>query len=280
MDLDLSEIFAEYEKLAADAEAVFATVKKACPDEVACREGCSDCCHALFDLPLVEALYLNAKFAEHVTDPAEIEAVAAEAEVSDRSHYRLKRKAFKASQDGVPAAEILEILAKERIRCPLLDASDRCRLYAFRPITCRIYGAPMEIGGTAHTCAKTGFVQGEKYPTVKVEIIQDKLMVLSQKIVDSIPTRHVALASVLVPVSMALLTKYDEEYLGLPKPETGNEAGPGEARSCGDPSSGCNASVPGQSPECKNCDTLYIREIGGPGSGKPGATAGDLGKKL
>jgi Fe-S-cluster containining protein len=266
MDLDLSEFFLEYEKMAAEADALFATVKQACPEQVSCREGCSDCCHALFDLSLVEAMYLNAKFAERITGEDDREAVAALADASDRAHYRLKRQAFKASQEGVPAAQILELIAKERIRCPLLDNDDRCRLYDHRPITCRIYGTPMQIGGKAHTCAKTGFVPGEKYPTVKVETIQDRLIALSQKIVDSIPTKHLALASVLVPVSMALLSQYDEDYLGLPK--AGEEA-QGETQAscgCGDPDSGCGAADPGASPECKNCSSLFIRDIGaGPG---------------
>jgi Fe-S-cluster containining protein len=262
MDLDLSEIFLEYEKMAAEADALFATVKQACSEQVSCREGCSDCCHALFDLSLVEAMYLNAKFAELITDENARESVAALADASDRAHYRLKRQAFKASQEGMPAAQILEMIAKERIRCPLLGDDDRCRLYAYRPITCRVYGTPMEIGGKAHTCAKTGFMPGEKYPTVKVEKIQDRLIALSQKIVDAIPTRHVALASVLVPVSMALLSKYDEEYLGLP--QEGEEAQDETQASCGcgDPSCGCGAASPGASPECKNCDSLFIRDIG------------------
>jgi len=262
MDMDLSEFFMEYEKMAAEADALFAAVKQTCPDQVSCREGCSDCCHALFDLSLVEAMYLNAKFAELVTGEDDRERVAALADASDRAHYRLKRAAFKASQEGVPAAQILELIAKERIRCPLLGDDDRCRLYEHRPITCRVYGTPMEIGGKAHTCAKTGFMPGEKYPTVKVEMIQDRLIALSQKIVDSIPTKHLALASVLVPVSMALLSKYDEEYLGLP---VEGEQDPGEIPAgcgCSDPSCDCGAASPGASPECKNCDSLFIREIG------------------
>ncbi|MBF0482336.1 MAG: YkgJ family cysteine cluster protein [Desulfovibrionaceae bacterium] len=280
MDLDLSAIFSEYEKMAAEADALFATVKKACPEQVSCREGCSDCCHALFDLSLVEAMYINAKFAELVSGEDDRESVIALAGESDRAHYRLKRQAFKASQEGVPAAEILDIIARERIRCPLLDDTDHCRLYEHRPITCRIYGAPMEIGGKAHTCAKTGFTPGEKYPTVKVELIQDRLIALSQKIVDAIPTKHAALASVLVPVSMALLSTYDEEYLGLPTEPSEDDAAQAEMPAscgCGDPTRGCGADNPGASPECKNCDSLFIREIGGTGGtgGLGGEQPGD-----
>ena len=40
----------------------FAKVKEQFPDAVKCREGCADCCHALFDITLIEALYVNTRF--------------------------------------------------------------------------------------------------------------------------------------------------------------------------------------------------------------------------
>ena len=62
---DLTPIFQQYEALRAQADAVFSTVRNQFPQCVACKEGCSDCCHALFDLSLVEAMYINRAFQEH-----------------------------------------------------------------------------------------------------------------------------------------------------------------------------------------------------------------------
>ena len=59
---ELTPVFTAYEALVAEADAVFARVGEMHPDCVTCKPGCSDCCHAMFDLSLVEAMYLNARF--------------------------------------------------------------------------------------------------------------------------------------------------------------------------------------------------------------------------
>ena len=59
---DLTDIFARYENLRAEADTLFDRVREACPQCVTCKEGCSDCCHAMFDLSLVEAMALNRAF--------------------------------------------------------------------------------------------------------------------------------------------------------------------------------------------------------------------------
>ena len=106
-------------------------------------------------------------------------------------------------------------MARKRVQCPLLDGNDMCEMYQYRPITCRLYGIPTAIGGKAHTCGKAAFVQGEPYPTVSMDRIQDRLIALSQEIVDTIESRFTELSGVYVPLSMALLTDYDAKYLGL-----------------------------------------------------------------
>jgi hypothetical protein len=73
----------------------------------------------------------------------------------------------------------------------------------------------MQIGGEVHTCSLSGFNPGQKYPTVFMDKIQDRLLDMSQRMVESLPTKHTRLAEVLVPLSMALLTEYDQDYLGL-----------------------------------------------------------------
>lgn len=215
MPLDFSPAFARYEAIAAEADAVFAKVAAACPGLVACGEGCSDCCHALFDLTFIEALYLNAKFNEAFPPGAARDAILERANKADREHYKLKRKAFQASERGIAAQEILADLARERIRCPLLGEDNRCVLYKYRPVTCRLYGVPLEIGGAAHTCGRAGFEQGGRYPTVKIEKLQDRLMELSQEVVAALPTKLPLMGDVLAPVSLALVTEYDDEYLGI-----------------------------------------------------------------
>ena len=59
MDFDFTPYFKRYESLLELADQAFQRVSKEYPESVKCRSGCSDCCHALFDLTLIEALYIN-----------------------------------------------------------------------------------------------------------------------------------------------------------------------------------------------------------------------------
>lgn len=212
---DLSPFFARYETHVREADALFENIRGRFPSLVVCREQCSSCCHALFDLSLVEALYLNRAFHERLPDGALRDAVLSAADTADRQAARLKRKAFKDSQAGRDSNEILTEIAAETLRCPLLSKDDRCLLYEVRPVTCRLYGVPTAIGGRAHTCGKTGFEQGKPYPTVMLDKMQQRLTMLSEELAASIGTAYTQLASMYVPVSTALLTVYDASYLGI-----------------------------------------------------------------
>lgn len=229
MPVNFSPFFTKYEHLLADMDKVFATVKDQHPECVTCVTGCSDCCHAVFDLPLIEALYVNHHF--HGMPRETRDQILAKADQADRAAYKLKFQAHKRHRAGEETDVILEDMARERVRCPLLNAQDRCDLYAYRPVTCRLYGIPQEVAGKARTCSLSRFSPGVSYPTVHVDKIHQKLAALSQELVASLNTRYTQMADMLVPPSMALLTVYDDEYLGLQK-------------SSGCSSSGCS------SPEC------------------------------
>ena len=214
MDIDFTPFFKQYEEVLAMADKVFERVKNEHSECVKCETKCSDCCNALFDLYLIEALYINDKFNKKFKD-GERERLIEKSNIADRTIYKLKRKAYKDLESGKDENEILSKMAEERVRCPLLNDDDMCDLYEYRPITCRLYGIPISIGGASHTCGLSAFAEGKQYPTVNLEKIQNKLYEISVELVKEIKSRHVKLADVLVPLSMALLTIYDEEYLGV-----------------------------------------------------------------
>ncbi len=214
MNLHFEEFFARYEQLAKGCSDIFESMKKKYSKEVSCKLGCVDCCYALFDLTLIEAMYLNKKFYELVPK-SEQEKILEEADRIDRQIYKIKRWAFRERQKGVAEDKILEEIGKKRIKCPLLSENNKCILYEFRPITCRVYGLPLAISGDVKICSKSGFVPGQKYETVIIDKINSRLFQLSTELVQCIPTRYTALNEVLVPLSMALLTDYNEEYLGI-----------------------------------------------------------------
>lgn len=212
--VDFKPYFEKYEQLIETVNAVFDRVTKEYPECVKCGVGCDDCCYALFDLTLIEALYINHKFNQRFDAPQR-RVLEERANRADREIYRIKKKAFKSMEGGTGEAEILTRIGQERVRCPLLNDQKQCEMYAFRPITCRLYGIPTLIGGQAHTCGQSGFKEGEPYPTVNMDQIFARLQEISASLVRDINSRHVKLADLLVPLSMVLLTDYNDEYLGL-----------------------------------------------------------------
>lgn len=214
MELDFTPYFEQYKALSKAADGVFQRLKEAYPDCVACEVKCADCCHALFDVTLIEAIYINSQFTKKFQG-REKEQLIEKASRVDRKIHKIKRKAYKDVQAGKKEDQVLMALAEERCRCPLLNDDDLCDLYEHRPITCRIYGIPASIGGVAHTCGKTRFKEGQKYPSVNLDTIQNKLFEISQQLVAGIKTKYVKMADMLVPVSMAMITVYDPEYLGI-----------------------------------------------------------------
>ncbi len=171
MPIDFDPFFKQYKALVKMADEVFERVKNEYPEEVTCKVKCADCCHALFDLTLIEAIYINHHF-NRLYEGQSREPLIDKANKADRLVYKLKRAAYKANEEGKSESEILEDLAEERIRCPLLSEQDQCDMYEHRPITCRLYGIPTAIGGQGHTCGLSGFVQGNSYPTVNLDRIQ------------------------------------------------------------------------------------------------------------
>ena len=59
-----------------------------------------------------------------------------------------------------------------------------------------------------------GLTRGRSYPTVRLERFQARLDALSREIAETVESRF-ELGEVSVPLSMALLTRYDEDYLGI-----------------------------------------------------------------
>ena len=73
MDFDFTPYFKKYEALVSKSDEAFERVRKAYAECVKCEEKCADCCYALFDLTLVEALYINYKFNEQLKGSERVE---------------------------------------------------------------------------------------------------------------------------------------------------------------------------------------------------------------
>ncbi|MGD9823691.1 YkgJ family cysteine cluster protein [Desulfobacter sp.] len=216
--MDLDKHFVKYEAVVGMVDQVFDRVKKEFPKEVFCREKCSDCCYAIFDLTLIEALYLNHKFNETFSGNEKADFIAI-ADKTDRALAKMKRDAYKKVKQGADQLEIVAKMSQERVRCPLLGENNLCRMYEYRPITCRVYGIPTSTAGASHICGRTNFVQGKPYPTLNMDKIYTQLQLLSAELVKEINSSNIRMHELLIPVSMAMVTLFNDEFLGVKKDE-------------------------------------------------------------
>ena len=214
--MDLKKHFVKYEALVQIADAVFERVKKEFPKEVFCREKCSDCCYAIFDLTLIEALYLNDKFIKKFIGKEKNDLIQI-ADKTDRVLTKMKRDAYKKIKNGADQLEIVGKMSQERVRCPLLGENDLCVMYEHRPLTCRIYGIPTSTAGVSHICGRTNFIQGKPYPTLNMDKIYTQLQLFSAQLIKDIKSDNIKMHEMLIPVSMALITQFNEDYLGVKK---------------------------------------------------------------
>lgn len=199
------DIITEYEKLAEKAEAAFEEVRKEHSSLVRCRESCSDCCSSVFGLFLIESLYLGRHFSR--LDRKTRREAASRAEKADRELLEMEKRLSKYDAD--PKMKALA-MARERVRCPLLGAGDRCVLYSRRPVTCRVYGIPAVISGNIHSCWKAGFEKDKYYTAFDLDGAYRELYRLSRKVLARSGVRDMERASLLLPVSRSIKTPAEE----------------------------------------------------------------------
>jgi Fe-S-cluster containining protein len=115
-----------------------------------CREGCTQCCMGAFAINSLDALRLQAGMETlRSAEPslaAEVERRArgwiaefaadfpGDAQTGALGETRAERERFEEFANDAP--------------CPALDpATGRCDLYAWRPMTCRVFGPPIRMEG-------------------------------------------------------------------------------------------------------------------------------------
>lgn len=133
----------EWQRLLSRLDRWFEATAARHPGVIPCRAGCSACCHGPFDISAADVLLLREGL---VTLPDGIRQQVAER--GGRLLARMQAMApewaqpFDIASLGEDEFDILcEALAGEP--CPLLDAEGRCRMYAFRPLVCRMIGLPL-----------------------------------------------------------------------------------------------------------------------------------------
>jgi Fe-S-cluster containining protein len=203
--MNLIQLFRSYELLVDKAEAAFQRVGREHGACIMCERHCADCCYAVFGLFLIEAVYLKESFDR--LDANVAHDTLLRCNDMDRTLKRLEIRLQKSEDDPQMQAYVL---ARERIRCPLLDQNLDCILYPYRPITCRVYGIPTKIHGKAHVCGKTGFLKGETYPVFDLDSVYRDLFLLSKGLLDEAGIHSDDKASLLISISKAIQTPLDD----------------------------------------------------------------------
>ena len=205
--MKLAPFFHNYELLVDKAEAAFHNVMEKHGDCVKCELHCSDCCNAVFGVFLIEALYIREHF-EHIKEEQKL-GVIERAIKTDKAIEDLQKK-LKTFEDD-PGMQAYT-LARERVKCPLLDDNDECVLYQKRPITCRVYGIPTKIHGKTHACGKATFKNGETYPIVDLDGVYRDMYILSKDILEEakVVCKDEDKASLLISISKVIQTPVDD----------------------------------------------------------------------
>ncbi len=198
-------MFEAYEELAVKADAAFSKIEQDYGSVMKCRRQCADCCHAVFGLFLIEAAYINHHF--NTLGESEQKEILNRAARADQDLRRMQERLAEFKDDPQMQAHAM---ARERIRCPLLDDKDECALYRFRPITCRVYGIPVSSHGSAHACWKAEFKSGESYPTFDLDAAYAQLCRLSQELLENAGQKDPERASILLSVSTVLSVTYED----------------------------------------------------------------------
>jgi Fe-S-cluster containining protein len=121
------------------------TTRRAGP-HLACRPGCTPCCHGAFAINALDALRLRTAMADlSATSPARAEIIA--------NRARIYMEEFAPSFPGNPETGILDSSDEGQqafedfandAACPALDPeTGLCDVYAARPMTCRVFGPPV-----------------------------------------------------------------------------------------------------------------------------------------
>jgi len=130
-------------------------------DRLACRVGCTECCHGPFPITLLDARRLaHGLQALRQREPKRAAAVEKRA----WSAVRALRRGFPGDPDSgrlnEDEAARESFFERHQARpCPALDPrTGACELYAARPLTCRTYGPPLRMAGENLPACRLCFV--------------------------------------------------------------------------------------------------------------------------
>jgi Fe-S-cluster containining protein len=141
--MPITSILKEYGELLARVDAWFARAAAVAPDQIACCSGCDGCCRGLFDITLLDALYLRQGL-DRLPEEKQRQVRAGTAEHLSRLQRFWPEFSAPYILNYRPEEEWEQLMPEDdETPCVLLGDEGRCLLYAWRPMTCRLNGIPL-----------------------------------------------------------------------------------------------------------------------------------------
>jgi Fe-S-cluster containining protein len=141
------------------AEEWFQRGQAALLESLPCRQGCTRCCYGPFAITLLDQLELQQGLQ---TLPPQIQneihrRAQSQAATIEAAFPRLHESPY---LDDWKESDLDDLVTRfSDLPCPALNSDGRCLVYAFRPLTCRMMGLPVESDGRVHgACEVQTFV--------------------------------------------------------------------------------------------------------------------------
>jgi Fe-S-cluster containining protein len=139
----IQDLLDRYGMLLAEVDQWFASCQQMYPNLIACGNGCSSCCRGLFDITLLDAIYLKSGL--NLLAPEE-QSVIREKSLTRLNLINSVHPGFSAPWllNPLPEEEWDEIMPEDDdTPCVLLSSHGQCLAYSYRPMTCRLNGIPL-----------------------------------------------------------------------------------------------------------------------------------------
>lgn len=139
----LNELLEQYGKLLCEVDGWFAACLIAHPESISCSHGCSCCCRGLFDITLLDALYLQKGVQALPLSSHNLISNRSQKLLADL-HGRFPAFGPPWLLNAIPEEQWDDIMPEEdETPCVMLADDGSCLVYEHRPMTCRLNGIPL-----------------------------------------------------------------------------------------------------------------------------------------
>lgn len=137
----MQENLEKYRSLLETIDSWFSSAQQQFPQAIQCRAGCSGCCRGFFDITLLDAALVAYGFQQLA--PAQSAVVRSRA-IARLQELQQRWPGFSSPflLNKMPDSEWTAMPEEDETPCPFLGDDDRCLIYKYRPMTCRLHGLP------------------------------------------------------------------------------------------------------------------------------------------